>query len=568
MSLFVRSVDLTLVAAAVAAAGVFCTLLGFRIGGLPMILWIVGCLLVAIPPKTWRTTFGSARFATFIDLQLGGLLCSDRGMLIGKTFIALGPTIRQRLLAMLMLPWNQSADANAIFHGSTQRRLVYVPDTLVPHTAVIAPTGAGKSAGHAIPNVLINADSAVILDFKCEIYRATAEARRRMGHKVVLIAPFGAPDDIPDPIDHFNPLQLCNPESPYLIDEAGAIANSLVIRQSNEHQPFFNDSAELVIKAVLMMLLVEAGAEECTLGKLREITALPEELEKATGVMLNSKSAYAGVLKQQGGQLLSLIDKTALDIIATIHTHLAWLDSPSISQSLSRLSFNPGQMFDPATPMTIYVHIPVHRLVTYQRYIRTLMTSLFNYIFAQGESKSRRIRFFLDESYGLGGKLSSLYDALIYGRSYGMRLHFYFQALSQVEDVFEGSKAKDFRGNVAMAYTGIRDFETAQQVSAWIGRQTIEARNRQTGFNFGTSYSENMRSGPTWGRSSGISWSTSYQEQMRELIQPEEILQLPANSTLCTLPHMPPAIVEPMFYFANRRLRRLSRLKPRRIGTS
>ncbi|MFK7735169.1 MAG: type IV secretory system conjugative DNA transfer family protein [Pirellulaceae bacterium] len=562
MNSLLRLIHLTVIAASVAAASVFCTLLGFKLGGLPMIIWIVACFILASPPKTWRTTLGSARFATYLDLQLSGLLERHRGMLLGRTFTALGPTLRQRILATLMLPWNQSKDANAIFHANTQRRLIYVPDTLVPHTAIIAPTGAGKSAGHAIPNLLTNSDSAVILDFKCEIYRATAEARRRMGHQIVLIAPFGMPDDIDAPIAQFNPLQLCDPDSQYLIDEAAALANSLVIRQPQEHQPFFNDSAELVIKAVLMMLLVEAGAEECTLAELRKITALPDELEKATRLMMTSKSPYAGVMRQQGGQLLSLIDKTALDVIATIHTHLAWLDSPSIAQSLSQLSFHPGALMDPSTPMSIYVHIPVHRLATYQGYIRTLMTSLFNYIFAKGESKSRRIRFFLDESYGLGRKLVSLYDALIYGRSYGMRLHFYFQALSQVEDVFEGSKARDFRGNVALAYTGIRDFETAQQVSAWIGRQTIEARNRQTGFSFGTSYSENMRSGPTWGKNWGTSSSTSYQEQMRELIQPEEILQLPANSTLCTLPHIPPAIVEPMFYFSDRRLRRLSRLKP------
>ena len=124
--------------------------------------------------------------------------------------------------------------------------------------------------------------------------------------------------------------------------------------------------------------------------------------------------------------------------------------------------------------MTIYFHVPINRLHTYRGYIRTVFTAFVNYIFHAGESSSRCIRFYLDESYGLGPKLDSLYSALVFGRSYGINLNFYFQAISQISELFEGHKANDFLSNVHPVFTNVRDFETAKRLSAWMGRYTAD----------------------------------------------------------------------------------------------
>ncbi len=524
----------------------------------PVPLFVVIGLAVYLSRKAHQSSgrMGTARLANFIDLQLSGLF--DRsGVLLGKTLATALPNFEERITALFYLASHK--DAVAIFEAKRKPMYLRLPETFGVHSAIIAPTGSGKSAGYAIPNLLIDRCSAIVFDYKAELLRETAIARMEMGQRVVCIAPFGLPTGFDFPISRFNPLQLCDPNSRFFLDDAGSIANSLIIRQPNEHQPYFNDAGELVVKAVLAALLIESAAEECTLTELRRITSLPGKLEQLTQLMLNQPSKHAGLMQQLAGQLMSFVDKTRSDVLSTIHTHLNWIDSIAMAESLSETTFQPGSLFDADQGMTIYFHIPVNRIATYRGYIRTVFTSLSNYIFQQGESRDRRIRFYLDESYGLGSRLNSLYDALIYGRSFGMRLNFYFQALSQIEEVFTGNKAKDFRSNVAMTYAGIADYETAQQVSAWIGRQTVEVLSRQNGANAGVSFSFQDRGGRSVSRSYGVSFSRSTQEQSRELLQPEEILQLSRRTSIITLPHIAPILAEPVFYFEHPTLSQLAR---------
>src|SRR6059058_5843297 len=48
------------------------------------------------------------------------------------------------------------------------------------HTAVFAPTGVGKGVSIVIPHLLTCEDSMVVIDFKGELGRETAEHRKKM----------------------------------------------------------------------------------------------------------------------------------------------------------------------------------------------------------------------------------------------------------------------------------------------------------------------------------------------------------------------------------------------------
>ena len=59
------------------------------------------------------------------------------------------------------------------------------------HTAIFAPTGAGKGVSCVIPFLLRCRESCFVLDVKDgELARITAEARRKMGRKVYIIDPY------------------------------------------------------------------------------------------------------------------------------------------------------------------------------------------------------------------------------------------------------------------------------------------------------------------------------------------------------------------------------------------
>lgn len=525
---------------------------------------IIACIVRALLWRfrlPWSGVLGSARIANYIDLVFSGLLDEREGVLLGRTQKMQAPPLKTQIMALFFLPVSRSPEAVAIHESAVHKHhWLRLPASQGVHMAYIAPTGGGKSAGNVISNLLTDPSSAVVMDYKGELIRETAYARmKQFGHKVICVAPFGLPRGYDFPISRFNPFQLIDPESRFFHDDAGSIANSLVVHSPNNNQPFFDQAAEAVIHALASGLIIEASAEECTLGELRNIISQPHKLERMEDIMMSSASDHRRLLNQLGGQILGLQGKTRSDVIATANTHLRWLDSTAITKSLAATDFNPGQLLDRNDGMTIYFHIPVNRLHTYRGYTRVIVSSLVNYLFQAGESRDRRIRFYLDESYGLGRKLDALYAAMVFGRSFGINLNFYFQAISQIEELFEGPKAKDFLTNVHPVFTNIRDIETAKSVSAWIGRQTVHVQSWQRGFNMGRSRSFQERSGRSVSESYGLSENYSHQQQAREVLQPEEILQLPKDTTIITLPHLPPILAEPVYYFKDRRLRKLAK---------
>ena len=201
----------------------------------------------------------------------------------------------------------------------------------------------------------------------------------------------------------------------------------------------------------------------------------------------------------------------------------------------------------------------------YTGLVRTIFSSLINYIFEQGESRDRSVRFYLDESQGLGSNLDAVRTALIRGRSYGIKLAFFFQSLSQVGEVFEGSEANDFMANIVPVFTGIRDMETAKQVSSWIGKYTVHTASTQDGLNTGMGRSYSDRGGINVSQNIGMSSSWTTQEQARDLILPEEILQLPERTSIITVPHLPPIIASPAFYFQDWKRKRLAKQSRRYV---
>ena len=95
------------------------------------------------------------------------------------------------------------------------------------------------------------------MDFKGELSRITADARRKMGNRVVLLDPYRVVTQKPDTL---NVLDAVDPESPLAIDGLRNIAEAVVVRKGMEKEKHFDDNAELWI-AGLAAFLVDFGKE-------------------------------------------------------------------------------------------------------------------------------------------------------------------------------------------------------------------------------------------------------------------------------------------------------------------
>ncbi|MCA9212429.1 MAG: type IV secretory system conjugative DNA transfer family protein [Planctomycetales bacterium] len=530
-------------------------------GPIPLLMLLFFAAMIAKSPRRSPATLGSAQLAELEDVFHAGLTDCEDGILLGEATGLEPPGLLAGLQSLFFLPPWQSRRALQLFLASPKKSYrLRLPDHLSPHIAFVSPTGGGKSAAYAITNLLMDHSCAIVLDYKGELMRNTAHVRRdRFGQIVGAIAPFGVPDDIDIPVFRFNPLQLIDPQSPFVLDDCRSIADSLIIKSKNEQQPFFPDSAKLFVQNVLGGIVYGfPDAESSTLNQMKTIVTIASELDAFVDYLQTDVENERDLVCELAGQLNSFQGDTRYNVLATVNSQLEWMQSPSIAASLSDTTFQPGELLRNRPGMTLYVHLPVDRIRTYRGYTRVILTALINFIIRAGESRTRRIRFYLDESSGLGPDLESLYTSLVYGRSYGIRLNFFYQAISQVQEMFPESRADDFIANTIQVYTGTRDVKTAKQISEWIGRRTVETESRQRGHTRGFSVQQQQRQGGSVGHSWSWSSSCSTHQMARELIQPEEILQLPKSTSLVLLPYCRPIIARPVFYFQDKILNRLA----------
>jgi type IV secretion system protein VirD4 len=154
------------------------------------------------------------------------------------------------------------------------------------HTAVFAPTGVGKGVSCVIPFLLTSEESAVVVDFKGELFQKTAEHRRRQfQHRIVALDPYKLVSQKPDT---FNPLDFIDRESPTAIDECRDLAEALVIRTGQEKEPHWTDSAEAWIGAIIALVVQYAEFGDRSVQTVRSVLTDPAKLELAIKLMCAS----------------------------------------------------------------------------------------------------------------------------------------------------------------------------------------------------------------------------------------------------------------------------------------
>jgi type IV secretion system protein VirD4 len=470
------------------------------------------------PVNSTSTSHGSARWATHHDLIAAGCLGTQHGFVIGRA-----PDVR-----------------------SASAALVRVPEARFPHLSVAGPAGSGKSTAFSILNLLQHDPAGcVVLDPKGENARATAAWRaEHLGHEIAIIDPFGVVGPHRFPRGKLNPLQFQAVAEQMIVDDARRLANALVVRTPDEREPFWNNSAQVLIQGMIALLMAAGKPAEIHLGRVRDILTNPSLVEEAVQCM-NRIDACGGLLKRIAGQLSQLKGQTAASVFGVANSHLEFLDSLPITEVVTQTSFNPQGLLD--NRLTIYLCLPVDRLKEMRGLQRVLLTCLINFVFQAGESRTRRVRFLLDEAASLG-EIDALYNSIMFGRGYGVRAALLFQSLSQIAICFPDSKVNDYKGTVASVFTGVCDFNGAEEVSKWIGQTTTLNYSQQMSSNWGYSISHGGQDIQR-GNNSGGGDSETYGQVGRALIQAEEILQLPSSAAIALLPGIRPMLLLKVPYF-------------------
>jgi type IV secretion system protein VirD4 len=500
-----------------------------------MWLVILGVAAWMVKKKVRRSiAHGSARWATPDDVRH---LLKGRGLILGRID---GPMSRWSGLRALFnprLPPRESCQRFLMAFQSRARKPVVRLTTAV-HTAVFAPTGAGKGVSCVIPLLLTDcSESTIVVDYKGELAKLTAHARRRMGHRVVLLDPYRNATGEPDTL---NPIEHIEKDSPTALDDCCDVANAAVTRTGQEREPHWADSAELWISAMIALIVAIARGEDKSLQSVRTLLTDPVQMRMAITMMCESKE-MDGMLARLGHQLTHFQDKELSSVLTTVSRFMRFLDTAAIAESTKRSSFDPADLLK--GKMTVYLVLPPDRARAQAALLRMWIGCLLRAVVKGGLQDTTKVHFILDEAASLG-HMDALDDAVDKLRGYGVRLTFFYQSLGQLRKCFPDGQDQTLLSNTTQVFFGVNDQQTAEYVSARLGEETIVTESGGTSEGTSTQCS---RQGDSTSYSSNSNHNWQYMG--RKLLKPDEVIALPERTAITFTPGVPPIATRLVRYY-------------------
>jgi type IV secretion system protein VirD4 len=512
-------------------------------------LLYIGIVIIVLAYLTRRragvyTAYGTARWATWGDLRNAGMLGARRGPIIGRVWKDTKPSFRKAQWDLFNFrvssqeACEQFFDAIRFFRPPReQSAVVRLPRAV--HTAVFAPTGVGKGVSCVIPFLLTSSESAVVVDFKGDLFEKTAEHRRRQfQHKIVVLDPYKLVSQKPDT---FNPLDFIDRESPTAIDLCRDLAAAVVIRTGQEKEPHWTDSAEAWIGALTALVVQYAEFGDRSLQTVRSLLTDSAKLDMSIKLMCAS-DAWNGMLARMGNQLTQFKERELSSTLTTTNRFLRFLDTLAVAENTQSSSFNPAELL--AGKMTIYLLLPPEHMRAASPLLRAWIGSLLRAVVRGGLQERNLVNFILDEAASLG-HLESLDDAVDKYRSYAVRLHFFYQSLGQLRKCFPEGQEQTLLSNVSQVFFGVNDLQTAEYVSNRLGESTIVVSSGGTSKSTSRQYSSKGDSSTNYSTNESSNWS----QLGRRLLKPDEVLALSQRIAITFTPGVPPIWTTLMRYY-------------------
>jgi type IV secretion system protein VirD4 len=500
-----------------------------------VLAFILGALFVVIPRTADgpSKSHGSARWSDAADLQQHGLLApafSGDRYLLGVWPEPLKASGKPALPAK-----SRGAGYPLVTTGAKVRRAGASVDD--GHVITVAGTGAGKGVAVVKPNLMTYAGSVVVLDPKGENFASTLAARVALGSRVCLVDPFGAAraSGGAEYAARFNPLQsielaLAEGRHGDVFDEAAVIADMIVVAKDGESQPHFNEKAKAFIKAAILFVAYAPPYQDrakfpLTLPTVKDCIlrffASPETIKVFVGLCQSEPHLAASA-----GEVSMIAGEERASVLSTVQRHTEFLNAPNVRESLSASDFSLADL--KRERLSIYLVLPATRLAAYNRLARVWLGALLQAVMREEGAPQHRVLFMLDEMAQLGA-MEPLVQAVSLARGYGVDLWMLFQDLNQIRGAY-GERWQTFFGNARyQQFFGVRDLETAKYVSELLGKATIQVFDKSSG-----------TSSASGDGSSSTTTTTTTREMARELLQPNEVMQLPESEVLIIVPQLPP----------------------------
>ena len=190
-------------------------------------------------------------------------------------------------------------------------------------------SGSGKSASYSIPNAYQMLGSYVFTDPKGELYDKTAGYLKEHGYKIKVLNLVR-----PQYSDGYNPLKHISSEL-----DVDVIASTIIKGQKTEgssSDPFWDDSAEMLLKALIYYLIATRPEEEQNLASCAELVRAANN--KGGNNLLTeliSQLPYDHPARMYYKSIEIAPEKTYSSILSTLQSKLGKFDSKEIAELTS-----------------------------------------------------------------------------------------------------------------------------------------------------------------------------------------------------------------------------------------
>lgn len=410
------------------------------------------------------------------------------------------------------------------------------------HLITLAPTRAGKGVGTVIPNLLAAERSVLVIDPKGENARIAGEARRRFG-TVHVLDPFEVSGMLSAA---YNPFDRLTPDSLDLGEDVASLTEALVMDPPGQvTEAHWNEEAKAILGGLIMFCVCHEDRNRRTLATVREYLTLPPEKLRALLELMQDSDAAGGLIARAANRFLGKADREAASVLSNAQRHTHFLDSPRIARVLSRSDFHFSDLRHRIT--SVFLVLPPNRMDAYSRWLRLLVSQALQDIARDAEASVRslsgpagaqggtqRLRtptlFLLDEFAALG-RLEAVERAMGLMAGYGLQLWPILQDMSQLKDLY-GERAGTFIANAGVQQVfGVNDFETAKWLSQMMGQETAGFQTDSFKPGDGPSLSNNLTG--------------------RDLLTPDEIMQLRPENQLLRVQGQATAVAQKLRYYAD-----------------
>ncbi len=318
------------------------------------------------------------------------------------------------------------------------------------HSAIIAPSGAGKTTTYIIPNVLKLNASMVITDPAGEIYRTTKETLIKKFFEIRIIDVKNINKSF-----YYNPLDRAKTKS-----DINKIADSLISSAYDKNNigsddTFWNTGAKTILTLIIQAVKQHKDINKRNLEEVRSFLLLYGQIDKEKNIDLLALKLQERLFFDKNALLelnsfFSTEQKVRHNFITNAKNAIEIFSDPDICKLTQDDNIKFEDLKNPnKRPIAIFLIIPEHEIKYYSFLLNLFYTQVFNFC---AECQEKKPLYFLLDEFGNMGALPNFDTIITTLRKRACSISIILQDIKQLRTIYGREKADVIFGNCASKF--------------------------------------------------------------------------------------------------------------------